>query len=202
MSNKNKKKGQKVDPAVMAAIITLIGTLVTLLVTYEPIKNWWNTRLNSTPTLIPTVSATDASLVVPSETPARESNFTPTPGITETIAPSPAIISTFTDVPDIGVMTAQIASNYYDGRAPFTATFRAGTSFVIYPDGRVETCEFAHVCSYTWDVREKNGSTIYGPEAGGKEFAYNFTKRGEFIVVVYVCRGQACSFTAANVTAR
>ena len=99
-------------------------------------------------------------------------------------------------------MIAQINTNAYEGRAPLRVTFRADASYVTFPDGSVETCKYAHVCSYTWDVREQNGPTIHGPVTGGSEFSYEFSRRGVYMVVVYVCRGQACSFTSVTVTTR
>jgi hypothetical protein len=99
-------------------------------------------------------------------------------------------------------MIAQVNTNYSEGRAPLEVTFRAGNSYVQFPDGTVEACEFAHSCSYTWDVREQNGTVFHGPVTGGKEFSYKFTRKGVFVVVVYVCRAQACNFAAITITIR
>ena len=128
---------------------------------------------------------------MPSETSTQEV-FTSIPN-------TPTFTPTSTQPPSPSVMTAQIVSNYSEGKIPLAVTFNASSSFVTYPDGSVETCEFANVCTYTWDVREKNGGTIHGPEVGGGKFSYTFTKKGEYTVVVYVCRGQACNFAAASV---
>lgn len=98
-------------------------------------------------------------------------------------------------------MIAQLAYNYASGPAPLTVTFNAKTSYVLYPDGTIENCEFKNVCQYSWDVR-KDGALIHGPELGGSLFSYTFAKKGNYTVVVYVCRGKICHFASAAITVR
>lgn len=199
MANKKKNPPENTN-AIWAAVITGIVTIIVTILGLPPLIEKIDSLLNPT--------ATPASTPPPTETPTS----VPAPPFLET-ATQPAIIA-FTDTPAIpapptltpipanGVMIAQIKSNYLDGKAPFRATFRAGSSYLTFQDGSVQACEFANVCSYTWDVREQNGPTIHGPVTGGSEFSYEFTKKGVFMVVVYVCRGQACNFTSVSVTAR
>lgn len=201
MPDKKKTQKQKIDPTVIVAVIGLIGTILTLMLTFEPLKHWWETRLNPPAASTP-IPISETVEIAPSETSASMPSVVPAPAFTETFTPPATLPPTLTQPPGPGAMTAQIASNYSEIKPLLAVTFNAASSFVAYPDGSVETCEFAHVCAYTWDVRERNGGTIYGPEVGGSKFSYTFAKKGEYTVVAYVCRGQACNFAAASVTVR
>ncbi len=196
MPGKKKKSGQGVDPTVLAAIITVIGTLLVTLVTYKPIEAWWSSRLNPTPMI--SIGATFTPIT--SETPTKILIDTPTQFFTETPTPLLTDVSP-TQLINLGKMNAQLVYNYATVNAPLSVTFNAHSSYLSYQDGTIETCEFSNVCSYSWDVRQ--GSTpIYGPESGGSVFSYTFTKKGDYTVVVYVCRGEICNFAAASITAK
>lgn len=191
---KSNQSQEKTNAAIWAAVITGIVSLVVGFLGFPPLVKYLDSRWNPTPTLLVVPS--------PSETFTVSPDILPSPTATPTfVVPSP-VTPTLTQPPDSGTMTVQLIPSYLEGKAPFTPTFRAGTSFVTYSDGKVETCEFANVCSYTWDVREKNGKTIFGPESGSGVFSYTFHKKGDYTVLVYVCRGQACSYTAATVTVK
>ena len=184
---------------VIGLVITAIIAPVALLIA--------NKMINPTPTVTPLPHIVETLTESPGEDNPLLTPTTSTdePAATYVATLSPVVTDTsiaFTPTPSTGVMIAQINTNAYEGRAPLRVTFRADASYVTFPDGSVETCKYAHVCSFTWDVREKNGATIHGPELGGSEFSYEFSRRGEFIVVVYVCRGQACSFTSVSITTR
>jgi hypothetical protein len=196
MSGRKKRKG--LDKSVMVAMLGLIGTLLVALLGMPFIQNWWDNQVNAINTPIPT---TEIIQIVPSETLTIVSNFTPSLTLTDTPFTPPTLPPTFSPTPAAGVMTAQITYNYSNGKAPLHVTFKAFSSFVTYPDGGVETCEFKNVCAYTWDVR-KDGAVILGPVSGGGEFSYTFSKGGDYTVVVYVCRGEACNFSAASVTVK
>lgn len=183
--NKNKKG---LDPTVWVAIVTLIGTIVVALLNYKPIEAWWNARLNATNTPALAVETVESPTSSP---PAETLVIEPTIIFTET----PTLIAA------IGKMNAQLVYNYATGNPPLNVTFNAHSSYLSFPDGTIQDCVFKNVCSYTWDVRQ--GSTpIYGPETGGGMFSYTFQKSGDYTVVVYVCRGGICNFTAANVNVR
>lgn len=196
----NQKPQEKSNAPIWAAVITALATIIVAFLSFPPLIARLNTIWNITPTIpvaaTPTETPSTSPSILPSETEnlAGAASFTDTP----VIPPPP----TLTPTPSTGVMIAQINTNAYEGRAPLRVTFRADASYVTFPDGSVETCKYAHVCSYTWDVREQNGQTIHGPVTGGSEFSYEFSRRGVYMVVVYVCRGQACSFTSVTVTTR
>lgn len=202
VSKRGAQDKPKIDPAVMVAIIGLTGTLITVLLGFEPIKHWWENQLNP-PTVPVSTAMPNTETTEPAPKTAEPVAPSSNPPVTDasTITP-PAATSTWTLPPASGVMTAQIVYNYGVGNAPLTTTFNASSSSVAHPDGKVETCEFAHVCTYSWDVRNKNGAVIHGPEVGESKFSYTFAKKGEYTVVVYVCRGQACNFASANVTVK
>lgn len=188
----------------VVAFFTLIGGIITAFIASPLLLEYLRQHPLTTPTHIPTNIGTGTpflietipatTIILPSETPFQS----PTIPSTDMLAPPP----TLTPALSTGAMIAQITTNAYEGRAPLRVTFRADSSHVTFPDGSVETCKYAHVCSYTWDVREQNGPIIHGPVTGGSEFSYEFSKRGVFMVVVYVCRGQACGFTSVTVTTR
>lgn len=198
MTEDKNKRRENPNAVIWAAVITGIVTIIVTILGFPPLIAKLDAVWNPTPTIsatpVSTETPTPSSIVSPTETPVL--TIATPPANTPTEMPIP------TQPPGNGTMIAQITTNAYDGRAPLRATFRAGSSYVTFTDGSVETCEFAHVCSYTWDVREKNGAIIHGPELGGSEFSYEFSRRGEFIVVVYVCRGQACNYTSVSITTR
>ncbi len=197
MSGKNKRTKGGLDPTVIVAAITVTGTLLVALLNYDPFKVWWNARLNPTPTL----SFSETFTPPPPEMPTEATSIITSPISVESTT------SFLTDTPvasqllDTGEMVAQLTYNYAIGNAPLTVTFNAKTSYISYQDGTIDNCEFKNVCSYSWDVRQ--GSTpIYGPESGGNVFSYTFGKKGDYTVVVYVCRGTICNFAAANISAK
>ena len=198
MTEDKNKRRENPNAVIWAAVITGIVTIIVTILGFPPLIAKLDAVWNPTPT----ISATPAS----TETPTPSSIVSPTETPGQTIATPPANTPTDTVIPTQpqgnGTMIAQINTNAYEGRAPLRVTFRADASYVTFPDGSVETCKYAHVCSYTWDVREQNGPTIHGPVTGGSEFSYEFSRRGVYMVVVYVCRGQACSFTSVTVTTR
>lgn len=198
MTQDKNKRHENPNAVIWAAVITGIVTIIVTILGFPPLVAKLDAVLNPTPTN----SATPAS----TETPSLSHIVSPTETPGQTIATPPANTPTDTVIPTQpqgnGTMIAQITTNAYEGRAPLRVTFRADSSHVTFPDGSVEACKYEHVCSYTWDVREQNGPIIHGPVTGGSEFSYEFSKRGVFMVVVYVCRGQACGFTSVTVTTK
>lgn len=197
MSGKNKKAKNGLDPAVIVAFITVTGTLLVALLNYEPLKIWWNARLNPTPTS----SFIETFTPSPPELPTEATSSIVPPIFVESVTPFLTDTPVATQPLDIGEMIAQLSYNYAIGNTPLTVTFNAQSSYVSYQNGTIDNCEFKNVCSYSWDVRQ--GSTpIYGPESGGSVFSYTFGKKGNYTVVVYVCRGAICNFAAASITAK
>lgn len=197
MAKNENKPQEKSNAPIWAAVITALATIIVAFLSFPPLIARLNTIWNPTPTIpvtiMPTETPSTSLGILPSETEnlAGAASFTDTP----VIPPPP----TLTPIPPTGVMIAQISTNYSEGRAPLRVTFRAESSYVTFSDGSVETCKFANVCSYTWDVRKQEGATIHGPVIGGSEFSYEFAQKGVYMVVVYVCRGQACNFSATTI---
>lgn len=194
MPGKNRRKG--LDPTIVVALIGLVGTITVTLLNLQAIQTWWDNRLNATAVPVTPTGIVDTSNPISSETPIEIPVIDPAPLITETSFPSetPTLIS-------LATMNAGLVYNYATGKVPLQVTFNAHSSYLSYQDGTIETCDFSNVCSYSWEVRQ--GSTpIYGPESGGSVFSYTFGKKGNYTVVVYVCRGAICNFAAASITAK
>lgn len=197
MSGKNRRNRKGLDPTIIVAVIGLISTVTVTLLNLPAIQNWWNNKLNA-----PSVSATSTSMVEPPAAfPSETHTELPVTGLAPFPTDTPFPSETPTQLTNTGKMTAQLTYNYATGNAPLVVTFNAHSSYLSYQDGAIETCEFSNVCNYSWDVRQ--GSTpIYGPESGGGIFSYTFAKKGDYTVVVYVCRGGICNFAAVSITAK
>lgn len=202
MTDAKKKKTKKETPAptaeksnatIWVAIITGIVSITLGILGFPPLITYINLQLNNTPTPQPT----QPIHLISSETPTTSVIVTPQETIT--VAPTPTIPPTFTLVPTNGSMNAQISYNYSTGNAPLNVSFNAHSSFINYPDGQKVECQFENVCTYLWDVRTKEGKVISSPTQGPAEFSYTFSKKGEYMVVVYVCRGEVCNFSAATI---
>lgn len=197
MSGKNKKAKNGLDPTVIVAFITVTGTILVALLNYDPIKTWWNARLNPTPTS----SFIETFPPPPPELSTGETISIASPISIESATPFLTDTPLATQSLDVGEMIAQLTYNYAIGNIPLTITFNAQSSYVSYKNGTIDNCKFKNVCSYSWDVRQ-GGTPIYGPESGGSVFSYTFAKKGDYTIVVYVCRGTICNFAAASITAK
>lgn len=196
--NKAEKSASKPEPERSNAMIwvAVIGGMVSIVLAvlgFPPLINYLNTKWNSIPTLIPTPALSP----IPSESPTIENlpNLIFTETLTPFLTETPSSVASPNET---GVMKAQIVYFYGTGKAPLQGTFKADSSFVSYSDGTSLDCAFKNVCSFTWDVR-LDGKTVYGPIAGESAFSYTFQKRGNYMVVVYVCRGGVCNFSAVNI---
>lgn len=191
-----KSDGEKPYP-IWVALIGGIVTITVAVLGYPPLVKKLDSMWNSTPT-IPVISS---PVYTPMTIPVIQVFDTATQMAATPVVDSPIPTQTLTQIPSTGIMTPQILTNFPTGKAPLAATFRAGSFYVTYPDGRVETCVFVNVCSYTWDIRQ-GSNYVFGPEPGSGVFSYTFHKKGEYTVVVNVCRGEACNFAALGVTVR
>ena len=202
MADAKKKKTKEETPAPVAeksnatiwvAIITGIVSITLGILGFPPLITYLNSQLNNTPTPHPTQPIPP----ILSETPTT--SVIATFQETLTVTPTLTAIPTITLIPTNGSMNAQISYNYSTGNAPLNTSFNAHSSFVSYPDGQKVECKFENVCTYLWDVRTKEGKVISGPTQGSADFSYTFSKKGEYMVVVYVCRGEVCNFSAATI---
>lgn len=199
MSKKQGKKKQiSIHPTVWVAIITLVGTIAVALFNFSPFVDWINNKLGLTPTAI--IYFTETSTPFAIETFVTTIQDTPSPTI-ET--PSTITLESIlpTEIKKSEIMMPQLIFSSSGGKAPLTVNFNASNSFVDVQGGEDLLCNFENVCKYTWSVR--TGSTyLHEPTLGGSKFSYTFGKRGEYIVVVYVCRGEACNAAAAIITVK
>lgn len=196
-SGEKTSNSDKSNTPIWVALISGLVSITLAILAFQPLVTYFNNQWNATPTSI--ASPTTSTPIF---------TETPTEIITITTTDTPVSIIVPSDTPSIsspqvsGTMNPQIIYNYSTGSAPLTVSYNAQSSFVSYPDGRIEDCSFKNVCFFQWDVRQSDGSIIFGPVQGNGIFSHTFQKKGEYTVVVYVCRGDVCNFTGANVLVR
>lgn len=200
-SRKSSKPSPRIHPTVWVAIVGLIGTVIVAFMNFPPFENWLDAKLNPTPTITATPKIAETQTLAATENRTSTPEILPSPTFTQTpepIPPSP----TFENVTTANeTMSVQLTSSSSEGRAPFLVNFNAKNSYVSRTDGTTLTCIERNVCNYTWSVRF-DGKTIYGPTLGDSVFSYTFQKKGQYVVIAYVCRGKACSYSAVNIVAR
>lgn len=199
MSNKHNKTKAKIDPTIWVAIIGAIATLTVTVIGLPALGTWLNAKLNPTPTVFNSPTIIPYPSVTPFLNIPTELSATPLPINIGDIIP----IDTVTSTPEATteVMTVILTSSANDVKGPKSINFNARDSFISRSNGTTLSCIEKNVCSYTWDVR-LNGAIIFGPVQGGSAFSFNFGKKGQYTVVVYVCRGNTCNYGAANVKVR
>jgi len=204
MTKRLKPNTTKEDPTVKVAKITQVGVVVGLIITalIAPIVvTIANKVINADPTSTPTFTSTTTveMLFSSTETQTPVLNITPVATVVQGTFPPPT--TNTPDSPIAEIMNVQLNFSSSSGKAPLTVNFNAKGSYVSRSDGTILTCAEKNVCSYTWDVRA--GSTsISEPVSGDGVFSYTFRKKGGYLVVVYVCRGAVCSFSAASISVK
>jgi hypothetical protein len=183
--------------AIITGLITLAGVIVTALlapIALEIVRHRLSATATPAPIAVETIAPIPASF-------ATDSSDLLLPIFTETIPPSPANPPTPTPQAAAETMTAQLTFSSSAGNAPLLVNFNARNSYLTRANQPTLTCIEKNVCSYTWSVR-MGGTTIYGPSLGDSAFSYTFQKKGEYTVVVTVCRGDACNFAAASISVK
>lgn len=190
-NSQNEENNQ--NTAIWVAIIGGIVSIILAILAFPPLTDLINSKWNPTPTPIPT----DTS--IPSETASvrLEDTFTPNPINFSTQSPTDVPTSTLENNKEF--MTVILIASANEGRMGSTVNFNARDSYVTFPDATTSTCINQNVCTFQWDVR-LDGLTIYGPVQNGNTFSYKFEKKGSYTIVVFVCRGNACNYSAASVT--
>lgn len=184
---------------ITVALFTLIGGIATAILASPFLLEYYRQYF-------PTPTPSLASFITETITTPPTDIFTLTPGIltptfTETLPPSPTDLPTAAPQTAPETMTAQLTFSSSAGNAPLMVNFNARNSYVTRANLPTLTCIEKNVCSYTWSVR-LGGTTIYGPSLGDSAFSYTFQKKGEYVVVVYVCRGDTCNFAAASISVK
>lgn len=190
----SKTTTEKKDTAIAVAIIGLIGTIIVGFMSFSPLVNWLNAKLTPSPTPSAVGTIPPPVLDTPTEIPTISTilNSTDTP-ITFTNTPATPTLESQNEF-----MTVLLTASANEGRAPLTVNFNARNSFITFSDHSTSTCINQNVCSFGWDVR-LDGITITGMIQGEGVFSYRFEKRGDYLVVVNVCRGDTCNYSAASV---
>lgn len=184
--------------AIVTGLLTLAGVIVTALLAPLAIEIVRH-LLTSTSTPVPI--ATEFVMPPPTEAVIDEPNVFILPTLTLTLPTSRVDVSTVTPQAVTETMTVQLTFSSSAGKAPLMVNFNAKNSYLSRTDGTTLSCIEKNVCSYSWDVR-LGSTSIYGPKLGDSAFSYTFQKKGEYVVVVYVCRGEACNYSAASISVK
>jgi len=199
--NSNSQKESTIEIArinrtttIIVALFTLISACVTAFFASPFLLEIYKATFEDTPT--PTLPV-ETFLPFPTDaTPYIEISETDIPTVTAEMTQEISVTST-----PGAMMIPQLRFSASEGKAPLNVNFNAEGSFVDVKGGADLLCNFQNVCQYTWSVRL--GSTmVYEPAFGGSKFSYTFQKKGEYVVVLTVCRGEFCESTAVVITAR
>lgn len=200
-------KSNKMSDPVKIALIGLIGTIITALLGSTLIDRWFPSISDPTPTATYTLTATFTSTVLPTQSPSPTP--TPTPTVTSTttttFTSTPTLTNTATaspsPTPETDKMYASLVANLLEGRAPLNVNFDARDSYVRFVDKREVACGNSRFCSFTFTIilDSQSAETIHNNEG---RLSYNFSRSGEYIVAVYVCRGGACDEDSVMINIR
>jgi hypothetical protein len=88
-----------------------------------------------------------------------------------------------------------------EGKAPLKVNFNARTSYAQFADGSIVACGATWLCDYTFTIYRdsKLVDTIKNNEGF---LSYTFGGKGQYIVGVCVCRGEACNDDGVTINAR
>lgn len=187
----------------MVAIISAIATIVAAFLSSPLIENWFANNPTPTATVASTETTIFTASVLPSQTPSPITILINT--VTSTVAPLPPLINTATASPSpepkTNKMDAILVANLLEGKAPLNVNLDARASFVQFTDGSVAECGNSQFCSFTFTIIPvgQPADTIHKLEGS---LSYKFSRKGEYIVAVYVCRGDACDEDSVVVSVR
>ena len=189
---------KKIDPGIVTirvAIISLAGTIITLLFTFPPFHRLFEPRPTTTWTSATAldVTITPSYIATICNTSTIESAFTETRNPTSSDTPIPALpietmTATFTPIPGLPTgMQVVLYANLTSGKAPLPVKLDARSSYFRDSTGAVFPCG---ACNYTWQIRQ-GSEMIYGPEKGQGTFEFRFGAKGTYFVSVFVCRSNS-----------
>ena len=124
---------------------------------------------------------------------------------TATSAAIPTLVNTASASPspelEADRMDTILVANLLEGKAPLVVNFDARASSVHFTDGSVSECGNSQFCSFTFTIIPdgRSADTIHKIEG---RLSYKFSRKGEYIVAVYVCRGDACDEDSVMITIR
>jgi len=169
-------------------VVALIGLIKVL-----PWENWF--PIIPTPTAAVTVTATATFTSYPAATPTNTATSTIFPTLVNTASASPS------PEPETDEMYARLEANLLEGKAPLRVNLDARASFVQFTDGSVAECGNSHFCSFTFTIIPDSRSAETFQKNEGR-LSYTFSRKGEYIVAVYVCRGNACDDDSVAISIR
>lgn len=181
MATENKNptsSNNKIDPTVLVALITLVGTIVGLLLAFPPFQRAFDPKATAT---------TEPTLATVTAEPIATETYTPVLIETFTLVPATEIPSV-TSEPELPIgMQVSLVANQTRGKIPLKVRLNTKDSFFRDPSGAVFPCG---ACNYTWQVRT-GGNILFGPQKGEATFEYTFRDRGTYFVTIIICRNQS-----------
>lgn len=203
-ARKKKTTKRKPNTQIIVAVIGAVSIIVAAWLGSPIIERLFPTNApSSTPTIFVSETPTLPLATLESETPilpqATLESDTPTFVFTDT--PLPTI--TVSPPPDVAEeqMTVVFFANPLDGKAPLRVNFNARESFVTLPDGNIIACGATRLCDYTFTVLS-GGNVVKTDGNTDGLYSYKFEKRGQYVVMVTVCRDQTCGGSRVTVTVR
>ncbi|MBI5934960.1 MAG: hypothetical protein HY867_14740 [Chloroflexi bacterium] len=201
---KNKPK-RKLNIAVVVALISLVGVIITALLTSSLIDRLLLSppAPSSTPTVHVSETPTSPEAIPASETPNLSQPILvgDTPVIIPTDMLAPTIAASPTQKMAEQKMTVMFFGNPLDGKAPMRVNFNARESFVTLPDNSTILCGTTRLCHYTFKILV-DGKVVEEYENKDGLYSHVFGKRGQYTVTVFVCRGKTCGGSGVMVNVR
>ncbi len=169
------KKESKTNATIVAVIVALTPILVAII--SSPI--WLELlKRQSTPTPTPTIASTATETAIPATA-------------TDTSVPVATVPTDFS-IPGVGILFGNLTASRTSGKAPLKVNFNASGSYLQYNSGDSMYCKIAHSCTFSWNIYL--GETLikapFNTDTGN--LTYTFSNRGDYVVVVTVCREGAC----------
>lgn len=169
------------------SIILIFGIVtVSLLAPFVPTSTAY---LTDTPVnTVVIITSTEEAPVIPATV-----AFTQTLENTITASPSP---ESNTDK-----MTVILQASLLEGKTPLRVNFNARTSYAQFADGSIVACETKRLCDYTFTVYHDSKLVDTFKNNDGV-LSYTFGGKGQYLVTVYVCRGEACDDDGVIINAK
>ena len=89
-------------------------------------------------------------------------------------------------------MDAILEANMLEGKAPLRVNFDARASFVQFPGGEIIVCGNTRFCDFRFTII-RDSQFVENIDNDTGSLSYTFSRNGQYIVAVYVCRGEACN---------
>ncbi len=164
--------------------VAIIGALSAVIIAIINAP-WLLSFLPPTPTPIVAVTLTGPATEVPNPTPTVFEVFTfPPPSDVPSQPPSTLSLN------EVLWVTVDLTASLTSGKAPFKVKFNADNSTFQLGSGEVISCNATRSCIFTWTIHSDGKIDPFQTPDGRME--YPFTVRGNYVVVVTVCRDIRC----------